>query len=152
VFHVFGIRASFERRGEEISKIKLTGILKHFEEGGAAHQKHVMLPLVGRFKQVEGEQPHFLPVAAVTGSGIKMKVLFNKHKIHRSHTLVLIDGNRIGSKRGGIGSNKENDGDKNDMETDNDDYDDQDNDNAEHEHSSRPIYLINSATKFWTPS
>jgi hypothetical protein len=36
-----------------------------------------------------------------------MKVFFNKHKFHGSHTLVLIDGNHIGSKRGGIGSNKE---------------------------------------------
>jgi hypothetical protein len=79
-----------------------------------------------------------------------MKVLFNKHKFHRSHTLVLIDVNRIGSKRGGIGSNKENCRDENDTDTDNID-DDQDNENAEHEHIIRPIYLINSATKFWTP-
>jgi hypothetical protein len=62
-----------------------------------------------------------------------MKVLFNKNKFHRSHTLVLIDGNRIGSKRGGIGSNEENDGDENDTDTDNDNDDqDNDNDNAEH--------------------
>jgi hypothetical protein len=79
-----------------------------------------------------------------------MKVLFNKHKFHRSHTLMLIDRNHIGSKRGGIGSNKENDKDENDTDTDNDD-DDQDNDNAEHEHIICPIYLINSATKLWTP-
>jgi hypothetical protein len=82
-----------------------------------------------------------------------MKVLFNKHKFHPSHTLVLIDGNRIGSKRGGIGSNKENDGDENDTDTDTDnDDDEQDNDNAkhEHEHISSPIYPINSVTKCWT--
>jgi hypothetical protein len=64
---------------------------------------------------------------------------------------VLIGGNCIGSKRGGIGSNKENEGDEIDTDTGNDD-DDQDNDNAKHEHMSRPTYLINSATKFWTPS
>jgi hypothetical protein len=28
-------------RGEEISKIKLTRILKHFEEGGTSKRKHV---------------------------------------------------------------------------------------------------------------
>jgi hypothetical protein len=50
---------------------------------------------------------------------------------------VLIDDNRIGRKRGGIVSNKENEGDQNDTDTDNDD-DDQDNDNAEHEHIIRP--------------
>jgi hypothetical protein len=53
-------------RGEEISKIELTGILKNFVEGGTAQQKHLTLSLMGRFKQVEGEQQHFLPVAAVT--------------------------------------------------------------------------------------
>jgi hypothetical protein len=41
-------------RGEEISKIELTGILKHFEEGGTAQQKHMTLSLVGRFRQAEG--------------------------------------------------------------------------------------------------
>jgi hypothetical protein len=60
-------------RGEEISKIEQTRILKHFEEGGTAQQKHVRLLLVGRFKQVEGEQHHVLPVAAVTGYGIKIR-------------------------------------------------------------------------------
>jgi hypothetical protein len=60
-------------RGEKISKIELIGILKHFEERGAAHQKHATLSLVGRFKQVEGEQTHFLPVAAVMGSKIRIR-------------------------------------------------------------------------------
>jgi hypothetical protein len=60
-------------RREEISKIELHGILKHFEEGGAAQQKRVTLYLVGRFKQVEGEQHNFLPVSAVTGSGIRIR-------------------------------------------------------------------------------
>jgi hypothetical protein len=31
------------------------------------------LSLVGRFKQVEGEQHNFIPVAAVTGSGIRIR-------------------------------------------------------------------------------
>jgi hypothetical protein len=31
---------------------------------------HVNLSRIGRFKQEEGEQKHFLPVAMVTGSGL----------------------------------------------------------------------------------
>jgi hypothetical protein len=49
-----------------ISKIELTGILKYFEEGGTAQQKHV-------FKQVGGEQQHFFPISVVTGSGIRVR-------------------------------------------------------------------------------
>jgi hypothetical protein len=60
-------------RGEEISKIELTGILKHFEGEGTAQHKHLTVSLVGRLKQVEGEQQHFLPVAAVTGSSIRIR-------------------------------------------------------------------------------
>jgi hypothetical protein len=60
-------------RGEEISKIELTGILKHSEEGGTTHQHHATLSLVGRFKQVEGEQHYFLPVAVVTGYGLRIR-------------------------------------------------------------------------------
>jgi hypothetical protein len=60
-------------RGEKNCKIELTGIFKYFEEGGTAHQNNVMLSLVGRFKQVEGEQHNFLPVAAVTESCLRIR-------------------------------------------------------------------------------
>jgi hypothetical protein len=30
--------------------------------------------LIGRFKQLEGEQQHFIPVAALMGSGIRVRV------------------------------------------------------------------------------
>jgi hypothetical protein len=56
-------------RGEEIPKLEITGLLKHFTEGDKTTLKHVMLSLVGRFKQEDGEMQHYLPVAAVTGSG-----------------------------------------------------------------------------------
>jgi hypothetical protein len=58
-------------RGEEITKIELGGVRKYFADG-AVEPKHVTISLIGQFKQLEGEQQHFLPVAAVTGSGIRI--------------------------------------------------------------------------------
>jgi hypothetical protein len=58
--------------GEEIPKLEITGLLKHFAEGDKTEPNDVMLSLVGRFKQEDGEIQHFLPVDAVTGSGIKI--------------------------------------------------------------------------------
>jgi hypothetical protein len=40
---------------------------------GALEPKHVTLSLIRCFKQLEGDQHHFLPVDAVTGSGIKIR-------------------------------------------------------------------------------
>jgi hypothetical protein len=54
-------------RGEEITKIEFSGVRKYFGDG-ATEPGHVTFSLIGRFKQVEGIQQHFLPVAAVTGS------------------------------------------------------------------------------------
>jgi hypothetical protein len=59
-------------RGEEITKIELSGARKYFGDG-ATELRHVTLSLIGRFKQVEGEQQHFLPVAAVTGLGLRIR-------------------------------------------------------------------------------
>jgi hypothetical protein len=55
-------------REEEITKIELAGVITHFGDGAVAPY-HVTLSLIGRFKQVYGEQQHCLPVA-VTGSGV----------------------------------------------------------------------------------
>jgi hypothetical protein len=60
-------------RGKKIPKLEISGLLKHFAEGGKTDPKHVMLSLVGRFKQEDCERQHFLPVAAVTGSGLKIR-------------------------------------------------------------------------------
>jgi hypothetical protein len=59
-------------RGEEITKIELSGVRKYFGDG-ASEPCHVTLSLIGRFKQAEGEHQHFLPVAAVTGSGLRIR-------------------------------------------------------------------------------
>jgi hypothetical protein len=60
-------------RGEEIPKLEITGLLKHFAEGEKTTPKHIMLSLVGRFKKGNGERQHYLPVAAVTGSGLRIR-------------------------------------------------------------------------------
>jgi hypothetical protein len=60
-------------RGEEIPKLEITGLLKHFAEGDKTTLKHVMISLVGRFKQEDGERQHYFPVAAVTGSGLRIR-------------------------------------------------------------------------------
>jgi hypothetical protein len=55
-------------RGEEIPKVEITGLLKHFSEGDKTTPKHVMLSLVvGRFKQEDGERQHYLPAAVGGG-------------------------------------------------------------------------------------
>jgi hypothetical protein len=59
-------------RGEEITKIEISGIRKYFADG-ALETRHVTLSLIGRFKQMEGGYQHFLPIATDTGSGIKIQ-------------------------------------------------------------------------------
>jgi hypothetical protein len=53
-------------------QIELSGVRKYFGDG-ATEPRHVALSLIWRFKQVEGEHQHFLPVAAVTGSGLRIR-------------------------------------------------------------------------------
>jgi hypothetical protein len=59
-------------RGEEITKIEVSGVRKYFGDG-VMEPRHVTLSLIGRFKQVEGGQQHFLPVAGVMGSGLQIR-------------------------------------------------------------------------------
>jgi hypothetical protein len=40
---------------------------------GALETRHVTLSLIGRFKQMEWEQQRFLPIAAETGSGLRIR-------------------------------------------------------------------------------
>jgi hypothetical protein len=42
-------------RGEEITKIELSGVRKYFSDG-AVEPRHANLSLIGRFKQMEGGQ------------------------------------------------------------------------------------------------
>jgi hypothetical protein len=59
-------------RGEEITKIELSGVRTYFADG-ALEPRHVTLSLIGRFKQMEGGHHHFLPVAAETGYGLRIR-------------------------------------------------------------------------------
>jgi hypothetical protein len=59
--------------GDEIPSLEITGLVKHFAEGDKTTPKNVMLSLVGRFNQEDGERQHFLLVAAVTGYGLRIR-------------------------------------------------------------------------------
>jgi hypothetical protein len=47
-------------------------IADYFDDG-ALEPRNVTLSLIGRFEQMEGEQQHFLPIAAETGSGLRIR-------------------------------------------------------------------------------
>jgi hypothetical protein len=60
-------------RGEEISKIEVTGVIKYFADGATTNPPpHMTLSLIRRFKQESWDQ-HFLPVAAVIRSGLRLR-------------------------------------------------------------------------------
>jgi hypothetical protein len=68
------VRYARALRDEEIPKIEIIGLLEHFTESDKTVPKHVMLLfLVGRFKQEDGERQHFLPVVVVTRSGLRIR-------------------------------------------------------------------------------
>jgi hypothetical protein len=87
---VFGL-AGYARslRGEEITKIELGGVRKHFADGGTSSTPHVMFTLVGRFKGYQGKHHHLMLTAAVTGSGLEVRT--------RTEHLLLVK-----EKRGAI--------------------------------------------------
>jgi hypothetical protein len=58
-------------RGEEITKIELSGVRTHIADG-AVEPRHVTFSLIGRFKNGGGNQ-HFLPIATETGSRLKIQ-------------------------------------------------------------------------------
>jgi hypothetical protein len=59
-------------RGEEITKIELSGVWKYFDDG-AVDPRHASLSLIGWFKQMEGGHQHFLTIAADTGYGLRIR-------------------------------------------------------------------------------
>jgi hypothetical protein len=61
-------------RGEETPLMELSGTKSRFSESGRHKQKHVVVSLVGRFKNVIGEHRHMLPLVAVTSSGLKPRL------------------------------------------------------------------------------
>jgi hypothetical protein len=75
-------------RGEEITNIELSGVRKYFGDG-ATEPQHVTLSLIGGFKQVEGEHQHFLPVAVVTGSGLRIREWVERSSKEKEMTGVI---------------------------------------------------------------
>jgi hypothetical protein len=62
-------------RGKEVVKLDIAGFLAYFEAGrDHVLHKHVMLPLLGRFKGETGERWHLLPIVWKTWSGIGVGV------------------------------------------------------------------------------
>jgi hypothetical protein len=57
-------------RGEETPLMDLAGTRRVFEESGRHALPHVVVALIGRFKNEVGELHHKLPLAAVTASGL----------------------------------------------------------------------------------
>jgi hypothetical protein len=61
-------------RGEETPLMELSGTRKNYSESGRHKLSHVVVSLVGRFKNEIGEHRHMLPLAAVTASGLKPRM------------------------------------------------------------------------------
>jgi hypothetical protein len=59
--------------GEETPLMDLEGTRSKFEEIGRDRLPHVVVALIGRFKNEIGELHHMLPLAAVTKSGLKSR-------------------------------------------------------------------------------
>ena len=57
-------------RGEELPKLELGAIRKHWDEAIQHNTPHVPLVLAGRFKMSDGEKLFFLPLACQSTSGI----------------------------------------------------------------------------------
>ena len=70
-FCAIGIGGSF--RGHEIPLTDLYGLRKYINEGKTGETRHVVIPLLGRFKGETGERYHLTPLASVTDSGLKIR-------------------------------------------------------------------------------
>jgi len=87
-FVVIAFTGSF--RGNEVFHTDLHGLLKYtaspLQEGGIPY---VMIPLLGRFKNEDGERYHLAPLAFETASGIKVGLWVNRladlKKTHLHH-------------------------------------------------------------------
>lgn len=58
-------------RGEEVPMMSLGGIIKHMKDGLAHKTPHVVIALVGRFKNETSEQNHLMPVVVETSTGLQ---------------------------------------------------------------------------------
>lgn len=58
-------------RGEEVPMMSLTGVIQHLEEAINHATPHVVIALVGRFKNETSEQNHLMPIVMTTKSGLQ---------------------------------------------------------------------------------
>jgi len=58
-------------RGEEVPMVDLYGTIKHWEDGGQAEIKHLVVPVLGRFKGETGETYHLLCTIDRTSHGLE---------------------------------------------------------------------------------
>jgi len=58
-------------RGEEVPMADLGGIAKHWEAGGMSSNPHLVVALLGTFKNEAGEQYHLMPLVACMSSGLE---------------------------------------------------------------------------------
>ena len=58
-------------RGEEMSMIELRGINRHWDQSMSHPTPHVVVSLLGRFKNETGECYHLMPLLATTPRGLK---------------------------------------------------------------------------------
>jgi hypothetical protein len=65
-------------RGEEISRVDLGLILKHWDEAHSHETPHVPLMLKGRFKHVDGEKIFCQPLATRTEAGMDISTWFRR--------------------------------------------------------------------------
>jgi hypothetical protein len=79
-------------RGEELPKIELGAIRKHWSEA-VEHPTtpHVPLVLSGRFKQTDGERLYFLPLACRSQAGIEIR-LWMYRLLQTYQTLGVVTG------------------------------------------------------------
>ena len=62
-------------RGEEVTMVNLTGVIKHWHDGVSDPSRpHVVIALLGRLKNEVGERYHLVPLAAETKSGLKIRM------------------------------------------------------------------------------
>jgi len=91
-------------RGEEIPRIELGLVRKHWKEAQEHVTPHVPLAMAGRFKKHVGENQYFQPLANVTASGLNIqKWMFRAITTYES--LGVVDGPMFRLASSGCGAN-----------------------------------------------
>jgi hypothetical protein len=97
-------------RGEELPKLELGAIRRHWEEGIQHKTPHVPLVLAGRFKMSNGEKLFFLPLACRSTSGIDNRLWTHRLleayaalRVYSGPVFCMGGGNREKVKRSAMG-------------------------------------------------